>query len=203
MNLFIRTFSIQSKLQMANISSEYYPFRAENPPEQNCGCKIIISNNLLNKLVIVLSLDSGAVAGRSACEINPVDFQVRPTEALSSHHYLCSCTQELWVLLMHLVEHRNKVLHRRVTQQRSLSFAHHCVMLSRANAAPSPTVFLELRELAVEAPGFGGAGGGGVQRAPHPLQGPSRFHVVAGHPLGHAGAVLSKRDAPERGEKKT
>ncbi|XP_016893079.1 protein MMS22-like isoform X2 [Cynoglossus semilaevis] len=37
--------------------------------------------------------------------------KVRPTEALSSHHYLCSCTKELWVLLMHLVEHRNKVLH--------------------------------------------------------------------------------------------
>ncbi|XP_073341681.1 protein MMS22-like [Pagrus major] len=37
--------------------------------------------------------------------------KVRPTEALSSHHYLCCCTKELWVLLMHLLEHRNKVLH--------------------------------------------------------------------------------------------
>uniref|UniRef100_A0A7N8Y4U4 Protein MMS22-like n=1 Tax=Mastacembelus armatus TaxID=205130 RepID=A0A7N8Y4U4_9TELE len=37
--------------------------------------------------------------------------KVRPTEALSSHHYLCSCTKELWVLLMHLLESRNKVLH--------------------------------------------------------------------------------------------
>uniref|UniRef100_A0A4W6E201 MMS22-like, DNA repair protein n=1 Tax=Lates calcarifer TaxID=8187 RepID=A0A4W6E201_LATCA len=37
--------------------------------------------------------------------------KVRPTEALSSHHYLCSCTKELWVLLMHLLEYRNKVLH--------------------------------------------------------------------------------------------
>uniref|UniRef100_A0A3Q3WY48 Protein MMS22-like n=1 Tax=Mola mola TaxID=94237 RepID=A0A3Q3WY48_MOLML len=37
--------------------------------------------------------------------------KVRPTEALSSRHYLCSCTKELWVLLMHLLEHRNKVLH--------------------------------------------------------------------------------------------
>ncbi|KAF3691565.1 Protein MMS22-like Methyl methanesulfonate-sensitivity protein 22-like [Channa argus] len=36
--------------------------------------------------------------------------KVRPTEALSSQHYLCSCTQELWVLLMHLLEYRNKVL---------------------------------------------------------------------------------------------
>ncbi|KAL6108785.1 mms22l [Pungitius sinensis] len=37
--------------------------------------------------------------------------KVRPTEALSSHHHLCSCTKELWVLLMHLLEHRHKVLH--------------------------------------------------------------------------------------------
>uniref|UniRef100_A0A672ZG30 Protein MMS22-like n=1 Tax=Sphaeramia orbicularis TaxID=375764 RepID=A0A672ZG30_9TELE len=37
--------------------------------------------------------------------------KVRPTEALSSHHYLCSCTKELWVLLMHLLEYRSKVLH--------------------------------------------------------------------------------------------
>ncbi|KAM7420238.1 hypothetical protein PAMA_014778 [Pampus argenteus] len=37
--------------------------------------------------------------------------KVRPTEALSSHHYLCSCTKELWVLVMHLLEYRNKVLH--------------------------------------------------------------------------------------------
>uniref|UniRef100_A0A672HQ04 Protein MMS22-like n=1 Tax=Salarias fasciatus TaxID=181472 RepID=A0A672HQ04_SALFA len=36
---------------------------------------------------------------------------VRPTEALSSHHYLCTCTKELWVLLMFLLEHRHKVLH--------------------------------------------------------------------------------------------
>ncbi|KAI3361438.1 hypothetical protein L3Q82_013609, partial [Scortum barcoo] len=38
--------------------------------------------------------------------------KVRPTEALSSQHYLCSCTKELWVLLMHLLEYRSKVLHR-------------------------------------------------------------------------------------------
>ncbi|AWO97071.1 putative protein MMS22-like [Scophthalmus maximus] len=37
--------------------------------------------------------------------------KVRPTEALSSNHYLCSCTKELWVLLMHLLEYRKKVLH--------------------------------------------------------------------------------------------
>ncbi|XP_028281327.1 protein MMS22-like [Parambassis ranga] len=36
--------------------------------------------------------------------------KVRPTEALSSHHYLCVCTKELWVLLMYLLEHRKKVL---------------------------------------------------------------------------------------------
>ncbi|KAF7665951.1 hypothetical protein LDENG_00125630 [Lucifuga dentata] len=37
--------------------------------------------------------------------------KVRPTEALSSHHYLCSCTKELWVLIMHLLEYRSKMLH--------------------------------------------------------------------------------------------
>uniref|UniRef100_UPI0037E8E846 protein MMS22-like n=1 Tax=Semicossyphus pulcher TaxID=241346 RepID=UPI0037E8E846 len=37
--------------------------------------------------------------------------KVRPTEALSSCNYLCSCTKELWVLLMHLLEQRKKVLH--------------------------------------------------------------------------------------------
>lgn len=47
--------------------------------------------------------------------MDPVHLQVRPTEALSSHHYLCCCTKELWVLLMHLLEHRNKVLHTQVT----------------------------------------------------------------------------------------
>uniref|UniRef100_H3BZR6 Protein MMS22-like n=1 Tax=Tetraodon nigroviridis TaxID=99883 RepID=H3BZR6_TETNG len=36
----------------------------------------------------------------------------RPTEALSIHHCLCPCTKELWVLLMHLLERRHKVLHR-------------------------------------------------------------------------------------------
>ncbi|CAJ1061947.1 protein MMS22-like isoform X1 [Xyrichtys novacula] len=37
--------------------------------------------------------------------------KVRPTEALSTHHFLCPCTKELWVLLMHLLEQRKKVLH--------------------------------------------------------------------------------------------
>ncbi|KAM9309746.1 protein MMS22-like [Pholidichthys leucotaenia] len=37
--------------------------------------------------------------------------KVRPTEAVSSHHYPCTCAKELWVLLMHLLEHRNKFLH--------------------------------------------------------------------------------------------
>ncbi|XP_034553027.1 protein MMS22-like isoform X2 [Notolabrus celidotus] len=37
--------------------------------------------------------------------------KVRPTVALGSHHFLCSCTKELWVLLMHLLEQRKKVLH--------------------------------------------------------------------------------------------
>ncbi|XP_070691850.1 protein MMS22-like [Pempheris klunzingeri] len=37
--------------------------------------------------------------------------KVRPTEALSSHHYFCSCTKELWVLLIHLLQYRSKLLH--------------------------------------------------------------------------------------------
>ncbi|CAG6016014.1 unnamed protein product [Menidia menidia] len=37
--------------------------------------------------------------------------KVRPTEAAGSTHYLCSCTKELWILLMYLLEHRHKVLH--------------------------------------------------------------------------------------------
>ncbi|XP_070407012.1 protein MMS22-like isoform X1 [Nothobranchius furzeri] len=36
--------------------------------------------------------------------------KVRPTDALSSNHYSCLCTKELWVLLMHLLQHRSKVL---------------------------------------------------------------------------------------------
>ncbi|XP_061677187.1 protein MMS22-like isoform X2 [Syngnathoides biaculeatus] len=37
--------------------------------------------------------------------------KVRPSEVLSSHHYLCSCTKELWILVIHLLEFRNKRLH--------------------------------------------------------------------------------------------
>ncbi|XP_077431959.1 protein MMS22-like [Vanacampus margaritifer] len=37
--------------------------------------------------------------------------KVRPTEVLSSHHYLCSCTKELWILIIHLLQYRNKTLH--------------------------------------------------------------------------------------------
>uniref|UniRef100_A0AAY5K5P2 Protein MMS22-like n=1 Tax=Esox lucius TaxID=8010 RepID=A0AAY5K5P2_ESOLU len=37
--------------------------------------------------------------------------KVLPTEALTSHHYHCTCTKELWILLIHLLEHRSKVLH--------------------------------------------------------------------------------------------
>ncbi|XP_037129623.1 protein MMS22-like [Syngnathus acus] len=37
--------------------------------------------------------------------------KVRPTEVLSSHHYLCSCTKELWILVIHLLQYRNKRLH--------------------------------------------------------------------------------------------
>ncbi|XP_041843548.1 protein MMS22-like isoform X2 [Melanotaenia boesemani] len=37
--------------------------------------------------------------------------KVRPTEAVSSRHYLCTCTKELWILLMYLLENRKKGLH--------------------------------------------------------------------------------------------
>ncbi|RVE62244.1 hypothetical protein OJAV_G00155200 [Oryzias javanicus] len=37
--------------------------------------------------------------------------KVRPTEALSTNHYLCTCTKEMWILIMHLLENRNKTLH--------------------------------------------------------------------------------------------
>uniref|UniRef100_A0A674EEM6 Protein MMS22-like n=1 Tax=Salmo trutta TaxID=8032 RepID=A0A674EEM6_SALTR len=30
---------------------------------------------------------------------------------LTSHHYHCTCTKELWILPIHLLEHRSKVLH--------------------------------------------------------------------------------------------
>ncbi|XP_047216996.1 protein MMS22-like [Girardinichthys multiradiatus] len=36
--------------------------------------------------------------------------KVRPTEMLSSNPFHCLCTKELWVLLMYLLEYRNKVL---------------------------------------------------------------------------------------------
>ncbi|XP_030225973.1 protein MMS22-like [Gadus morhua] len=37
--------------------------------------------------------------------------KVRPTEALASDHYLCTCTKELWLLIMQLLGHRSKALH--------------------------------------------------------------------------------------------
>ncbi|KAF7692774.1 protein MMS22-like [Silurus meridionalis] len=37
--------------------------------------------------------------------------KVRPTEALTSHPYQCVCTKEIWILLMHFLEHRSKILH--------------------------------------------------------------------------------------------
>ncbi|XP_060761858.1 protein MMS22-like isoform X2 [Neoarius graeffei] len=37
--------------------------------------------------------------------------KVRPTEALMSHHYQCVCTKEIWILLIHFLEHRSKTLH--------------------------------------------------------------------------------------------
>ncbi|KAJ7409531.1 protein MMS22-like protein [Willisornis vidua] len=37
--------------------------------------------------------------------------KVRPSEALTSHHYPCNCVKELWVLLIQLLDHRNKGSH--------------------------------------------------------------------------------------------
>ncbi|NXP16257.1 MMS22 protein, partial [Scytalopus superciliaris] len=37
--------------------------------------------------------------------------KVRPSEALSSHHYPCTCIKELWVLLIQLLDYRNKGSH--------------------------------------------------------------------------------------------
>ncbi|KFR17631.1 Protein MMS22-like, partial [Opisthocomus hoazin] len=37
--------------------------------------------------------------------------KVRPSEALTSHHYPCNCIKELWVLLVQLLDHRNKGSH--------------------------------------------------------------------------------------------
>ncbi|NXR59915.1 MMS22 protein, partial [Rhadina sibilatrix] len=34
--------------------------------------------------------------------------QVRPSEALTSSHYACTCIKELWILLLQLLDHRNK-----------------------------------------------------------------------------------------------
>ncbi|KAM6280262.1 protein MMS22-like isoform 2-T2 [Porphyrio hochstetteri] len=37
--------------------------------------------------------------------------KVRPSEALATHHYPCTCIKELWILLIHLLDHRNKGSH--------------------------------------------------------------------------------------------
>ncbi|XP_053916905.1 protein MMS22-like isoform X2 [Cuculus canorus] len=38
-------------------------------------------------------------------------IKVRPSEALTSHHYPCTCIKELWILLIQLLDHRNKASH--------------------------------------------------------------------------------------------
>lgn len=44
-------------------------------------------------------------------------FQVRPSEALTSHHYPCTCIKELWILLIQLLDHRNKGSHTEVMEE--------------------------------------------------------------------------------------
>ncbi|KAK7886485.1 hypothetical protein WMY93_026106 [Mugilogobius chulae] len=48
--------------------------------------------------------------------------KVRPTEALTIHHYPCSCIKELWILLIHLLEYRSKNLHAQVKVQVNVFF---------------------------------------------------------------------------------
>ncbi|NWU92656.1 MMS22 protein, partial [Upupa epops] len=38
-------------------------------------------------------------------------IKVRPSEALSSHHYPCLCIKELWILLIQLLDHRSRGCH--------------------------------------------------------------------------------------------
>uniref|UniRef100_A0A8C6Z9F4 Protein MMS22-like n=1 Tax=Nothoprocta perdicaria TaxID=30464 RepID=A0A8C6Z9F4_NOTPE len=38
-------------------------------------------------------------------------LKVRPSEALTSHHYPCTCIKELWILVIHLLDHRSKGSH--------------------------------------------------------------------------------------------
>lgn len=45
---------------------------------------------------------------------SPITLQVRPTEALATPPYHCICTKELWVLLVHLLDHRSRTLHTQV-----------------------------------------------------------------------------------------
>lgn len=37
--------------------------------------------------------------------------KVRPTEILNTHHFHCLCTKELWILLIHFLEHKSKTMH--------------------------------------------------------------------------------------------
>lgn len=130
-------------------------------------------------------------------------FQMRPTEALSIHHCLCPCTKELWVLLMHLLEHRHKALHRQVKTSTHLfagAVKYECVHLP-TDRSVLPLVFLELHEFTAEASGFGEPSSRAAQRPPHAVQGPAHVHVVAPRPRRHVGSVRSQRHSSDRGKK--
>ncbi|NXD13082.1 MMS22 protein, partial [Nothocercus nigrocapillus] len=53
--------------------------------------------------------------GNLICDLISISIKkylkVRPSEALTSHHYPCTCIKELWVLVIHLLDHRNKGCH--------------------------------------------------------------------------------------------
>ncbi|XP_067150049.1 protein MMS22-like isoform X2 [Apteryx mantelli] len=53
--------------------------------------------------------------GNLICDLISISInkyiKVRPSEALTSHHYPCTCIKELWILLIQLLDHRNKGSH--------------------------------------------------------------------------------------------
>lgn len=93
---------------------------------------------------------------------------------------------------MHLLENRNKTLHTQVT---------HTLTFTTTDQDLSPTcsclVFLELRELVAEAPGFGAARRRELPWSTLSLQRPSGLHVVAAHSFDHAEPVQPEWFDPE------
>uniref|UniRef100_A0A8B9LST2 Protein MMS22-like n=1 Tax=Astyanax mexicanus TaxID=7994 RepID=A0A8B9LST2_ASTMX len=51
---------------------------------------------------------------RLKCFLGSVPPGERLLTAIHHHHFYCICTKELWILLIHLLEHRSKTLHSQV-----------------------------------------------------------------------------------------